>query len=266
MRVRIFQSIAICGLLAVGVLTAWAFAPETRRAPEPRDPGKERAWKLVNWNHQKVCPAGHETEIVMAQMHLHVDMRLIARLEFKGSQEVPDGCPTGPILAQSMSFDHIGGTKDFDALLVSRGLPLNHLDLDVGKWATRTGFDTSYEHPTSRIVVEGLGAIDDISSEFSLSSPSKRYRLEYASVTSDSMPRVIVMLCHGDVQKVRWRYCETFYEIGDIKVSYQFRQETDFPHSHRQQAPVREPNGFMAVDMGVRTWIGEMLRSEGGTQ
>jgi hypothetical protein len=213
-----------------------------------------------------VCPAGHETEIVMAQMHLHVDMRLIALLQLDDSQEVPDGCPTGPIFARSMSFDHILGTKDYDALLVSRGLPLNHLDMSVGKWATGRVFDASYEHPASRIVVEGLGAIDDISSEFRLSSPSKRYRLEHATETSDAMPRAIVMLCHGDVRKNRWRYCEAYYEIGDIKIKYEFRQETDFPHSDRQQAPVKEPDGFLAVDMGVRTWIGEMLRPEGEDQ
>jgi hypothetical protein len=102
LRARILQSIAVCGLLAVAALTAWAFVPE--RQPEPPDPNRERAIKRGNWKHQKVCPAGQETEIVMGQMHLHVEMRLIAWLELEDFQEIPDGCPASAIFVRSMSL------------------------------------------------------------------------------------------------------------------------------------------------------------------
>jgi hypothetical protein len=68
------------------------------------------------------------------------------------------------------------------------------------------------------------------------------------------------------VQAHRWRYCSARYRYGDLLVEYEFRQETDFLHSDRQQASVKEPDGFLAVDMGVRAWIDDMLRSEGETQ
>jgi hypothetical protein len=264
MRARILQSIAVCGLLAVAVLTARAFVPE--KPPEPPTPSQERAIELGNWRHQKVCPAGHETEIVMGQMHLHVEMRLIARLEIEDFQDVPDGCPAGAIFVRSMSFGGILGTKEYDDLIQSRGLPLNYMELDrIVPERYREPAEIP-EDRDRRIVVEGIGYIDDISHWPPLSSPaSRKYRLHYLSLPGVA-PSTIEMICHGDVQTRRWRYCSTYYRYGDLRVEYEFQQETKFPHDQYRPAPVKEPDEFLAMDTGIRAWIESMLLPGSGVQ
>jgi hypothetical protein len=148
----------------------------------------------------------------------------------------------------------------------SRGLSLNYVYLDR---IVAERYREPAEIPENRdlrVAVEGVGYVDDISKWPPLSSPSSReYRLHYLSPTG-AAPSTIAMICHGTVQANRWRYCSTDYRFGDVRVEYEFRQETNFPHSKRAQIPVKEPDGFLAADMGMRKWIGDMLRSEAAAQ
>jgi hypothetical protein len=268
---RIRRHAWLVGALIVTAIAASSMFHASRGKQAEVDPARQarddlqraRAIKLGNWRFQEVCPSSHETEIVMGQMHLYVDMRLIALLQLEDFQEVPNGCPTGPIFAQAMSFDHILGTKEYEAMIESRGLPLNHMDLDRISERYREP-EVVPDNPDLRVVVGGTGYVDDISKQCHLSSPrSKCYRLHLSSPGIG--PSTTTMICHGNVQANGWRYCSTIYRYGDVRVDYEFRQETNFPYDKRKQVPVKEPDGFLAVDTGVRTWIEEMLHHQDGT-
>jgi hypothetical protein len=267
MRARIFQAIAICGLLAAGVLTAWAFVPAKQREPEPPDPQRERAIQWVNWRYKEVCPSGHETEIVMGQMHFHVDMRALALLEIEDFQAVPSGCPAGPIYARQISFDHIWMTEELYAILQRHGLRLNHLDIDrivSGHYREPTEF---LENPDRRTVIEGLGWIDDITGQRPIPNAfGRHYLLQHSSSAPAVAPPAIVMLCNGNPQTTGLRNCETGYRYGDVRIAYKFRQDKQAPHQEKfwplqPTGPIKEPEGFLAVDANVRAWINEMLHA-----
>jgi hypothetical protein len=259
----IIAAIAASGVFRVSLGKRAEIDP-ARQAQE--DLQRARAMKLVNWRYKEVCPSGHKTEIVMGKMRLHVDMRLVGLLELEDFQEVPNGCPTGPIFAQSMSFNHILGMREYDAMMESRGLPLNYMDLDRIVPEHYREPTEVLENPDRRVIVEGMGFVDDISHHPPLSSPhSRRYLLHYLAPAGIA-PSTITMLCHGNVQANRWRYCSTTYRYGDLRIDYEFRQETNFPYYKGAQIPVKEPDGFLAMDVGVRAWIGDMLQSEDGAQ
>jgi hypothetical protein len=265
---RVRRHAWLIGVFVIVVIAASSMfraGPGKRAEVDPAQQAREElaragAIKLGNWRYQEVCPSGHKTEIVMGKMHLYVDMRLVALLELETFQEVPDDCPTKPIFAQAMSFDHIFGTKEYDAMIEGRGLPLNHMDLRRIVAERYREPEEIPENPDLRTIVDGVGYVDDISRQSHLSSPTSRgYLLHYLSPLG-AAPSTIAMICHGDVQTNRWRYCSTTYRYSDVLIEYEFRQETNFPHYKGPQIPVNEPDGFLAVDANVRSWMAEMLQ------
>jgi hypothetical protein len=255
-------------VLAVLVLLAGAYAffqhqLSLKRDEGAIDPSTNRATAFENWRYREVCPPGHKTEIQLGQVHLRLELRIIATLNLVPSQEIPNGCPTSEIVATSIYL--YGLNPELADLYQRHKLRLKYLELSdpAYKIVSPKLADTGGQ---SSIKIDG-GLVTDVTATAAAPAnvKGKIYRLEHAVRSAEPAEPPIELVCSGDpISGVpRRRDCFARYVLdGDLMLRYEFRQDDrDEPYVIRKLSPVgpiAEPAEFLAVDANVRALVREM--------
>lgn len=245
----------VCGV-------AWWMA--VHETPRITDEEQDRAIKRVAWKHREVCPPGKQTEIVLGQAHLIVELRSVDGLFLKRIQDIPAGCPDKAILADSILFSDIN--DELASIYRRHKIRLVRLELSdpYRRYGGPVDIPTLPEH---RITIEGVGTIEDITRI--QRGPNevfgRVYRLQPFTRPGENADAPIIVLCTGDPENgvPRRRDCYTTFTLnGDLVVEYMFRQDQrDDREQHwnlTPSGPIEEPRGLLFMDAGVRRWIREM--------
>jgi hypothetical protein len=274
---RVRQKTWILGAFAIAAVTVFGLFHSGGAKHREIDPARklqddlqrERAISLVKWRYKEVCPSGHKTEIVIGQTHLHVDMRTIGLLEIEDSQTVPDGCPTEAVRAKRISFDL--ESEEVYAAYLRHGLRLDQLIIEVAGPKWYVGPTEVAENPSKRWVVDSVGMVDDVTDAYPnpMNVLNKSYRLQHIGDAADSSSPYVFMTCSGDptLKGSLGRHCQTYYRLNEeLRVHYRFRQDKQFDHPASiwplpPTGPIKEPEGFLIMDAGVRARIREMQQA-----